>query len=320
MVKQSVISIGNFDGVHRGHGAILDAAGAVVRRLGAKVVAMTFDPHPATVLSSGAAPQRLMSLAGKRRALLAAGADHVIVLESTLALLGEAPDQFVQWLCDAYQPVAIVEGSGFRFGKGRRGDLGQLRQMGGSLGFEVVEVGTYELALSGLLVAPVSSSLIRWLVACGRVADAALCLGRPYGLTGRVATGERRGRSIGVPTANLATADVAEFMVPAHGVYAGQVELPGGESHPAAISIGTKPTFGNNEPVIEAHLLDFAGDLSDQTLTVRFARWLRDQQPFPDLAALCRQLGRDIEQTRRWHGLGLLRAAEPRYSGIAAAG
>ena len=320
MVEPSVVSIGNFDGVHLGHGAILDAAGVVARRHGVPVVALTFDPHPLTVLRPGAAPRRLMSLAQKRSALRVAGADRVVVLAPTLARLGQTPRQFIEWLCPEHRPMAIVEGQGFRFGKGRRGDLGQLRQMGASFGFEVVEVATQEVTLGDLMAVPVRSSLIRWLLACGRVDDAARCLGQPYALTGRVVVGEKRGRRLGVPTANLSTADLAEFVTPAHGVYAGLVALPDGEQRPAAVSIGTKPTFGSHQPVVEAHVLDFDADLCDQTLTVQFVRWLRDQHPFPDLATLCRQLERDLEQTRRWHALGLLAADRARGGQTAAAG
>ena len=306
--------------MHLGHAALLDAAGALARRRGVPVVAVTFDPHPATVLRPGAGPRRLTSLEQKYRRLRAAGADRVVVLEPTLERLGQSPEQFVQWLWDAHRPMAIVEGPDFHFGKARRGNIGQLRQAGRSMGFEVIQVATHKIVLNDLYAVPVRSSLIRWLLAHGRVADAARCLDQPYNVTGRIVEGEQRGRRIGVPTANLASADLEGFMVPAHGVYAGLAELPNGDQRPAAVSIGTKPTFGSHDPVIEAHLLDFDADLRDQTVTVHFVRWLRDQHRFPGLDALCRQLQRDIAQIRRWDALGLLARDSHRNGTTAAAG
>ena len=145
---------------------------------------------------------------------------------------------------------------------------------------------------------PVSSSTIRWLLAHGRVMDAARCLGRDYSIAGTVAIGEQRGRTIGVPTANLQPEAMAARALPGDGVYAGWACLADGKRHAAAISVGVKPTFGGARRVIEAHLLDFAGDLYGTSITLGFTRWLRDQQPFPNREALVGQLRRDIAMAR----------------------
>jgi riboflavin kinase/FMN adenylyltransferase len=306
MVEQSVISIGNFDGVHLGHRAILAVAADLAQHAGVELVAMTFDPHPETVLRPSAAPRQLMSLEQKRSALAAVGVERLVVLEPSPQRLGQSPEQFIDWLWAEHRPVAIVEGPGFRFGKGRAGDVQQLRQAGESMGFEFVEVAMHDVVLSDLQVVPVRSSLIRWLLSHGRVVDAARCLGRSYCLTGRVVEGEKRGRTIGVPTANLATTDLAGFVIPAHGVYAGLAQLKDDVLLPAAVSIGTKPTFGPHEPVLEAHILDFDDELVGRRVTIHLTRWLRDQQRFPNIEDLRAQLGRDIQQVRQLHDLGLL--------------
>lgn len=310
MVESSVISIGNFDGVHLGHRAILDAAVALATEHGAQVLAIAFDPHPATAFDPAAAPLRLSLPEQKRSMLLAAGADRVVMLKPTQRVLSQTPDQFAQWLCAEHRPIAIVEGEDFRFGKARAGDMTSLGQLGRSLGFDVLATPTCHTTLADMLTVPVSSSLIRSLLECGRVGDAARGLGRLYGLTGPVIAGDKRGRAIGVPTANLDPKALAGIMIPAQGVYAGVVEVPDGTVHTAAVSIGAKPTFGPADAAIEAHLLDFDGDLYERDITVRFVRWLRDQQRFADQQELVSQMGRDITRVRQWADMGLLDADE----------
>ena len=303
--SRTVITIGNFDGVHRGHGRILARARQIADARGASVVAMAFDPHPATVLRPGTEPPRLLGRAQKISCLQEAGADSVVILTPTPQLLGQSPDQFVRDLVRTHRPVAFVEGPNFRFGHGRRGDVARLRELGKEHGFDMEVVEAVELALNDLLLVPVSSSLVRWLVALGRVADAARCLGRPYGLGGSVVHGDRRGRSLGVPTANLLAAP-QEHVVPADGVYAGLVKVPEGTVHAAAISVGNRPTFPGTERLVESHVLDFTADLYGQRIEVRFCRWLRDQQPFPDAGSLKAQLSRDVARTRDLWNAGLL--------------
>lgn len=319
MATPSVLSIGTFDGVHLGHRAILTQARHLARANGAppaRVVILAFDPHPASTLRPGTEPPRLTTRAEKVRRLRDAGADEVVILEPTRELLGQSAEQFIERVAATHAPIAVIEGPDFRFGKGRKGDMALLRQLGARHGFEVRVQEPVEVTLSNGFAAPVSSSLVRWLVAHGRMLDAALCLGEPYMLTAPVVTGEQRGRTIGVPTVNLDSAPLGDQVAPAEGVYAGTVELhpprehehdalEPGPRHTAALSIGTKPAFGERPVTIEAHLLDFAGDLYGRTVSVRFARWLRGQAWFPSVESLQNQLHRDIATTR-WcacHGL-----------------
>lgn len=311
MAQASIISAGSFDGVHLGHRAILTSARRLADRRGCRVVVLTFDPHPARTLRPGSEPPRLTSVYEKVDRLKAGGADHVAVLEPTPQVLGQSGSEFVERIVGEFHPIAIVEGEDFRFGRGRSGDVRLLQQLGIRLGFETIVEPKVALGLSNRLIAPVSSTLVRWLVGRGRMIDAAICLGRQFELAGQVVAGEQRGRTIAVPTANLDPATYAEHIVPADGVYAGLAVAPGGRVHPAAISVGVKPTFGRQTLTVEAHLLDFDGDLYGQTLCLRFARWLRDQWPYPNSEALRSQLARDIAQTRRWWDQGLLKMVVP---------
>ncbi len=192
--------------------------------------------------------------------------------------------------------AAVVEGDDFRFGAGRRGDLNTLRELGRALGFEVHCVPAVEAVLTDLWALRVSSSAVRWLLSRGRVADASRCLGRTYSLSSTVITGDRRGRTLGFPTLNLDPQPLRGQLTPAPGVYAGSAHLESGASHPAAISIGTKPTFDGKAPAIEAHLPGFSGDLYGKTVRLGFERWLRDQQRFPSPEALREQLAHDAAQ------------------------
>lgn len=301
-----ILSIGSFDGVHVGHQAILARARQLAQQTGSKVLAMTFDPHPAWTLRPGSEPPLLTGLAQKIERLRAAGADEVVVIEPTPAILGQTAWQFIESLAKQYPVAGIVEGEDFRFGKGRAGDMALLKQWGQRLGFEAVALPRIEVALSDLAVVPVSSTLIRWLIGRGRVLDAARCLGRCHELGGQVVQGQQQGRLLGVPTVNLDPDDYEAFAVPADGVYAGTALTPDGQTHPAAISIGVKPTFSQQRLTVEAHLLDFSGDLYGQRVVLRFARWVRDQWAFPDIKALKEQIDRDILLIRQWHRLGLL--------------
>ena len=306
MVDRSIVTIGNFDGVHIAHQAVLDRALALGKQHAAPVVAMTFDPHPMTVLDPQRVPPRLMAASSKTRAIRQTGVRHVEVMQPTPDRLNLTPQSFLEWVMEQYHPIAFVEGPDFRFGKDRAGNVDTLRGLGRQMDFDVYVVDRVELSLTDQLMSPVSSSLTRWLLAQGRVADAARCLGRPFSLCGVVVAGQKRGKAIGVPTANLDMAPLRDHALPGAGVYAGRVTLPDGSNRLAAINVGAKPTFDEYEGAIEAHLLDFDGDLYDQPLEIEFLRWLRDQQPFPSVNALVEQLTRDIDQVRRWHRPGLL--------------
>ncbi|MEM8738777.1 MAG: bifunctional riboflavin kinase/FMN adenylyltransferase [Planctomycetota bacterium] len=334
MPQRCVLTLGNFDGPHVGHLAILRCARTLADTHRARVVALTFDPPPVQVLRPGQQPPALTPLAQRLERLRRGGADDVHVLTPTPELLARSPEQFIKQLVERYHPIAIVEGPDFRFGKDRAGDMQTLADLGRSLDFEAVTVPRLETPLHDLTLAPVSSSLVRWLVGRGRVADAARCLGEPFSLTAPIIRGEQRGRQLGIPTANLDPDTLAPYILPADGVYAGTAELlspapdpspdsspepersdPSPRFRPAAISIGIKPTFGQKTLTVEAHLLDYhppdADGLYGRTLTLRFARWVRDQYPFPGVQTLRQQLHRDLQQTRRWHADGMLTPSVP---------
>lgn len=294
------ISIGNFDGVHVGHRALLDEARR--RAAGGRTVAVTFEPHPLAVLRPAEVPPRLTGRAERARLLREAGADEVLELEPTPDLLGRDPADFVAWLRERVPFTAVVEGADFRFGRGRAGDVAELGRLGAQLGFEVSVVPEVTAVLADRTVVRASSSMVRWLLRHGRVADAARLLGRPYELVAATEPGDRRGRSIGVPTMNLARADLAGAQLPADGVYAGEVGLPDGSAHPAAISVGRKPTFtsGAEEAICEAHLVDVERPLDryGERIRVSFRRWLREQRRYDALDALLVQMRIDIERVR----------------------
>lgn len=313
MPDRSVLTLGNFDGPHIGHFEILQRARAVADQHDATVTAITFDPPPIRVLRPGQEPPVITPLDQRLQHLRSGGADAVEVLTPTPEMLGESAERFIQQLVERHDPVAILEGPDFRFGHGRAGDMQMLEQLGRARGFEAITVPRVEATLGDLQTVAVSSSLVRWLVGRGRVADAAACLGRPFSLTATVVQGEQRGRQLGIPTANLDPHQLAPMIIPADGVYSGYAsfdqsprpQTPDPKPQcPAAISVGVKPTFGQKTLTVEAHLLDHDADLYGQTITLHFARWVRDQYPFPGVDALRHQLQRDIQQVRDWHDAG----------------
>jgi riboflavin kinase/FMN adenylyltransferase len=303
MSETSVICIGNLDGVHQGHLALLYTARVLAMARKAALVVITFDPHPTATLDPANQPPRLCPPDQKLQRLREAGVDQIITLKPTPDVLNQDPRQFIEKLVRDHHPVAFVEGADFRFGKGRAGDIDMLRELGNQHGFEVIIQPSVEGTLSDLSIVTVRSSVIRWLLGHGRVKDAASCLGRPFTLTSTVVQGEQRGRTIGIPTANLDLETLNDHMLPADGVYAGYAILSGDDRrHTAAISVGNKPSFGKVQLTIEAHLLDFAGDLYGQTLTLAFTHWIRDQIRFPTLDTLREQLTRDIDRVRQCEG------------------
>jgi len=299
----SIITIGNFDGVHMGHQAILAQARRLAEPSCANVIALTFDPFPVAVLRPESVPPCIMSITQRIEALRESGADDVIVLKPTPEILSLEATRFIASLIDQHHAVGFVEGEDFRFGNKRGGDMAMLAAMGRDQGFAVAAMPRVEARLSDHSVAPISSSLVRWLVGRGRVEDAQACLGRAFTVGGTIVKGDQRGRTIGVPTINLDSADYAGQIVPMDGVYAGYTQLDGGgRLIPAAISVGVKPTFGQDQLTIEAHLVDYTttdpNALYGHRARIGFARWLRDQYPFPGIDALKAQLTRDIDAAR----------------------
>jgi riboflavin kinase/FMN adenylyltransferase len=301
--KRHVLSLGNFDGPHLGHAEIIRRARALADAEGAAVAAVTFDPSPIRLLRPGQEPPQIATVAERVDQLRVWGCDRVEVVEPTPDLLRQDAESFVADLVQRYRPIAIVEGPDFRFGHQRRGDMQLLEDLGDRHGFRAITVPRVSAVLHNLQQVPVSSSMVRWLVGRGRVADAAACLGRRFALAGPIVQGEQRGRQIQVPTANLDGAALRGRIVPADGVYAGSASWrQAGRKldKPAAISVGHKPTFGRKTLTVEAHLLDFAGDLYGRNIRLDFVRWLRGQHPFPGIEALREQLQRDIAATREY--------------------
>ena len=213
--QPSVLSIGTFDGVHLGHQALIRRAREIARENpGTRVVALVFKPNPLEVLRPEAAPPRLSMFEQRKAWILAAGADEVVRLEPTREFLAESPEQFVNECVAKYRPVAFVEGDDFHFGRARAGNNALLAEMGRTMGFGVEVVPTVSIALTDHQLVSARSTIVRWLLGNGRVRDAAIVLDRPYELIGTVVRGDRRGRTIGFPTANLET----PTLVPADGV------------------------------------------------------------------------------------------------------
>jgi riboflavin kinase/FMN adenylyltransferase len=268
-----VAALGTFDGVHLGHRRVIDAALAA----GPEATVVTFDPHPRTAL--GNRVELLTSLERRLELLRELGVETTLIVEFTLDVARLEPQEFAQEVLRPIGAEIAVAGEDFRFGRGRTGDLELLKR----IGFETVPVPILE---------GVSSSRIRELVAEGDVEAAAKLLGRPVEVEGTVVTGEARGGTLGFPTANL---DIRpELLVPANGIYAGAA----GE-HRAAVSIGTNPHYGGRERRVEAHLLDFDGDLYGRRLIVELWERLRDEAAFDNEDELIAQIGRDVEATRR---------------------
>lgn len=296
-VEPSVVTIGVFDGVHRGHRALLDRVRQEGRDRGIRSVAVTFDRHPLAVIEPDRQPTTLTRLDDKVTALGSTGIDHVHVLRFDRAASREPADGFASRVLGG--PLAarhVVVGTNFRFGHGAAGDVDLLERLGSDLGFTVE---AFDLVEFGEVA--VSSSAVRAALARGDVAWAAEALGGPHRVSGPVVRGDGRGRTIGVPTANVAVdPDVA---VPAAGVYATRVRErgPSGPTGPqwdAVTNIGTRPTFDGRDVTVEAHLLDADVDLYGRDVDVEFVERLRDERRFDDVDALVDQIRVDIDRGR----------------------
>jgi riboflavin kinase / FMN adenylyltransferase len=287
-----VVALGNFDGVHLGHQEVLRRAVEEGRRRDMRVVAATFHPHPRSVLEAKESPKLLTTISLRREVLLRYGADKVVEIAFDLELSKKSPEQFVRdvlvWEIGAR---AVVVGENFRFGHRAAGHVEDLRRLMREEGGEAVAVEVRGVGEE----AGISSTHIRELVSEGQVDEAAGLLGRPYVLRGEVVVGDKRGRIIGFPTANVLPD--AEAVVPARGVYAGFV-LVGDEKYAACTNVGVAPTFGRADSRVEAHLLDFDGDLYGRVVDVGFTRRIRGEQKFSGVEELKAQIQRDVEEAR----------------------
>jgi len=290
-LRRGAVTIGNFDGVHRGHARIVERLLAKAREVGGPAIVFTFDPHPVRLLRPEAAPPPLTWTDRKAQLLDELGVTAVIAYPTDEALLALSPQEFFNRIVrERLDARAMVEGPNFFFGRSRAGNievLGQLCQAAG-VSLEIVQP---------LVVGKefVSSSRVREAIAAGDVDLARQLLTRPYRIRGMITHGAGRGAKIGFPTANVAAIDT---LLPGQGVYAAQAITQAG-TWPAAVNIGPNPTFGEHALKVEVHLIDFAGSLYGQPLEVDFLARLRSIQPFPSVAALQTQLAHDVAAARR---------------------
>jgi riboflavin kinase/FMN adenylyltransferase len=297
----SAVTIGAYDGVHLGHRAVIDEVRRLAHVDGLETVVVTFDRHPATVVRPDSAPRLLCDLEQKLELLADAGVDTTYVVHFDEVRAKESAEDFVrEVLVGCLSTRAVVVGEDFHFGHQRGGNVALLRTMGAELGFVVDG-----LALVGADGAPagdaanVSSTAIRKLLDDGDVRGASLLLGRPHEVRGTVEHGDKRGRELGFPTANLQLP--TEIALPADGIYAGWLQRADGTVHATAMSLGHRPTFyerPQGAPLLECHLLDFAGDLYGEAVRVRFVERLRGEVRFDGVEALVAQMAADVEQTR----------------------
>lgn len=289
---RTVVTIGNFDGVHRGHQQVISQVVARATEIGAGAVVTTFDPHPMTVIHPDSVPLRLTSLARRIEILDGLGVDAVLVLPFTRETSLWEPDEFVRTvLVDGLKAVEVHVGETFRFGHRAAGTVDTLRESGARNGFAVVSV-----PLAGD-TARWSSTYVRQCLAEGDTTAAAAALGRPHRVEGPVVEGDKRGRELGYPTANLFLDD--DVAIPADGVYAGWLVRADHDRLPAAISIGTNPTFGGTTRRVEAYALDRDDlELYGEHVGVEFADRLRDTLTFSGVEPLVEQMARDVDQAR----------------------
>ncbi|HZE21428.1 MAG TPA: bifunctional riboflavin kinase/FAD synthetase [Desulfobaccales bacterium] len=290
--SRTVATIGNFDGVHLGHQAILTRVRQRARELGGQAVAITFNPHPVKVLRPEVKLPLLTTHDQKLRLMADSGLDAVVILPFTKKFAALPAREFVErYFCEALKAREVVVGHDYSFGRGREGNIDLLKEMGETHGFTVQVVWAVEV--DGAVV---SSSLIRALLRLGKVNEANRLLGHSYGVAGRVIEGKGRGaKLLGVPTANIRSANE---LLPASGIYAVWVRQ-GDSTLPGVANIGTCPTFDNDELSLEVHILEFSGDLYGESLEVRFVARLREEQRFPSIETLAAQIRADIVAARR---------------------
>lgn len=286
-----VLTLGNFDGVHLGHQAIVRRAVTEARAIGGQVVVMTFHPHPTAVLAPARAPARIQSLHDRLLQVRSLGAEVVVVQRFTRAFASLAPETFVRDVLLRHLDLQhVVVGYNVSFGRNRAGTVDTLAALGKQYGFAVDAVGP--VTVEG---EQVSSTVVRTFLGAGDVRRVARLLGRPHVLRGRVVTGERRGRTLGFPTANLHLPP--SVMLPADGVYA-VYAVVGEQRVPAVLNIGVRPTFGELRRTVEAHLLDWSGDLYGRWVCLELVERLRGEQKFAGPDALVAAITNDIAAAR----------------------
>ena len=295
--KRSVVTIGAYDGVHRGHQAVIGQVRNEAQQLGCQSVVVTFDKHPASVVRPESAPKLLTDLDQKLELLQQTGIDATLIVEFNRERSTEDPALFVKRvLVDTLRAQVVVVGEDFHFGFNRGGNVAMLRELGKQFDFQVEPVKL--IARPDGVEEPVSSTSIRRALAGGQVEIATNLLGRAYEVRGVVVNGDKRGRIIGFPTANVEVPNA--MCLPADGVYAGKFKCDDGSMHACAINLGRRPTFFEHadHSLLEAHLLDFDGDLYGQKVSVTFEHFLRSERKFDGLEAIKTQLQLDVAAAR----------------------
>ncbi len=298
-LTRPIVTVGNFDGLHLGHRAILDVVVRRARDLAGDAVVYTFDPHPRKVLHPDRAPHLLTTLDQKLELLEEAGVDVVVVEPFTADFARTPAESFIrEQLNQRIRPMEVYVGYDFHFGRDREGSMRLLTELGPLLGFSVTIIPEVTVDEGD-----VNSTRIRELLAASRLEEASVMLGRPYTVRGVVVEGDRRGRSLGFPTANL---DPENEILPAAGVYAGRLrfldsgEPSRGDVFPAVINVGTRPTFDDSGRIVaEAHLIDFEGAVYGRRVELSFRYHLRAERRFTDVEALKDQIGADVAEGRR---------------------
>ncbi len=290
--RGAVIAVGNFDGIHRGHRTVIGEAGSIAAAAGLPWGALTFEPHPRAVFQPDTAPFRLTPFRDKAEQITGLGVDFMIAQRFDLAFSKQSAGAFVQhYLAETLHVHHVVAGYDFRFGHKRQGSCETLLSEGQKLGFGFTVVAAASDDGGGLY----SSSRCRELIAAGDMRAAADVLGRPFEISGRVAGGDKRGRTIGFPTANLALRD---YIRPAFGVYAIRARLPDGRLVDGVANLGMRPTFNGTAPRLEVHLFNFDADIYDARIHVALVEMIRPEKKFDGLDSLKAQIARDCDQAR----------------------
>jgi riboflavin kinase/FMN adenylyltransferase len=290
-LRGGIIALGNFDGFHSGHQAVVARAVDLARAQGRPVIVATFDPHPVRLFHPDTPWFRLTTLDQREQLFAEAGADAMLVFQFNQALAARGAEDFVAMLADDFGAAGVVTGEDFTFGRGRSGNIDVLRSLGAARGL-VAEAVPPVLDEHDEIV---SSSRIRDALVAGDCATATRLLTRPFALRGEVIHGDKRGRTIGFPTINML---LDHYLRPAYGVYAVKVRLPDGRVSGGAANVGIRPTFDPPKELLETYIFDFSGDLYGQTIEIELIERLRGEAKFDSLDALVAQMDRDVEQAR----------------------
>jgi len=291
-LRGNIMALGNFDGFHAGHQAVVGRAIERTRLEGRPIIVATFDPHPSRLFRPDSPPFRLTSLEQRERLFAAAGADAMLVFHFDHALAATSAPDFARILVEDMGAAGVVTGLDFTFGKGRTGNVGTLAQLGQALGL-IAEAVQPVADADGLVI---SSSRIRDALHAGDCAAATRLLTRPYAIEGEVVHGDKLGRELGFPTANV---DLGRYLRPAYGVYAVRGRLPDGRVLDGAANLGIRPQFEPPKELLEPHFFDFSGDLYGQCIEVQLIERIRAEEKFDGLDALMAQIGRDCDAARR---------------------